>query len=428
MTLTPQDTPLRFCSQLLGELDRQVGEGFTVGGVGRPVKVTEKGHLEVDVRGDGKPRTITSKREIVAFAVKGGGDKPKTLNAKFEFRKGEDGSWTVRNLTILLARIGTEQFVVVDADADGLYNEPGVDGLTWAGKTWLFPLPSPAERWCSETMDFTGLTFGPAGEEPSVQGRLLATTTAAALPVLKGVNAERVEIGLTPRPEDLKLSADLQKHCAYMALNGTLTHPETKGRPGYSEEGHAAGMRSILSSGTPADRVAAGMMATYFHRQDVIRPDTAGFGVGYEGVYGGIDGRTKLSSPPNKTWPVICPVPDQTVPTHFNRESPDPIPGDREAGFPITAYFGTDQLTLKAHSLRALAGPGVPPSRTGHPVECYTFDPRTGSEPSMTRYQRVVALIPKDPLRTGAEYEVMLEVDVAGTPWKKTWRFKVLSN
>lgn len=63
-----------------------------VGGIARPAKVTEKGHLEIDVRGDGKPRTITSKREIVTIAMKGVGETPKTLNAKFEFRKGDDGT------------------------------------------------------------------------------------------------------------------------------------------------------------------------------------------------------------------------------------------------------------------------------------------------------------------------------------------------
>lgn len=246
-------------------------------------------------------------------------------------------------------------------------------------------------------MNFTALAFGPVGEDPSVRGRMLAMTTAAALAVLKGVNAERVEIGLTPRPEDLKLSADLQKHCVYMAMNNTLTHQETKGRPGYSEEGHAAGLPSILSRGTPADRVAAGMV--YFHRQDVIRPDTLGFGVGYDGAFGGIDGRTKRTSTPPKAWPVICPVPDKTATTHYNREAPDATRGDREVGFPITAYFGTEKLKLTAHSLRTVAGPGVPPSRTGHPVECYTFDPQTGAGANMTRYQRVVALIPKDALR-----------------------------
>jgi hypothetical protein len=273
-------------------------------------------------------------------------------------------------------------------------------------------------------MDFTGLEFESCGEAAVVLGRPLATSNPAALPVLQGVNEERAEIGLTPRPEDPKLSEDLQKHCRYMAMNNLLAHPEEKGKPGYSPEGHEAGMRSILSRGTPSERVAAGMVSTYFHRQDVLRPDTLAFGVGYEGNFGGIDGRTKMGDPKSVLWPVLCPVPDQTgVPLRFAREAPDPIPGDEAAGFPITVYFGTAALQLKSHALKAVSGPGVVPSKAGMPVECYAFDPSSGTEPGMTRYQKVVAIIPKDPLQPNVEYEVTFEVDVAGKPWSRTWRF-----
>jgi hypothetical protein len=182
-------------------------------------------------------------------------------------------------------------------------------------------------------------------------------------------------------------------------------------------------MRSILSRGTPSDRVAAGMVGTYFHRQDVIRPDVLAFGVGYEGNFGGIDGRSKMGDSKSVLWPILCPVPGQTgVPTRFNREAPDPIPGDQEAGFPITAYFGTASLKLKSHSLKALPAPGAP-SKLGTPVECYAYDPVSGTESGMTKYQRVVAIIPKDPLASNVEFEVTFEVEVAGQPWTKTWRF-----
>ena len=424
VAVAPQDTTFRYEAQVLADLDQEVGESLHIAGQTHPVKIDEKGKLEVDVKADGKFRSLNPKREIVTFAVKGEGDKAKTINAKFEFRKDEAGKWVVRNLTQLVVSAGAEQFVVVDANANGVWNEAGIDGLTWAGRTWLFPLPSADERWCSESMDFTGLSFGKCGETPSLQGRPLATTNPLALPVLQGVNEERVALGLTPRPEDPKLSEELQAHCKYMAMNNILTHPEEKGKPGYSKEGHEAGMRSILSRGMASDRVAVGMVGTYFHRQDVIRPDTLAFGVGYEGNFGGIDGRTKMGAGSSTRWPVVCPVPNQQgVPLQFNREAPDPIPGDQAAGFPITAYFGTASLKLKSHSLKAIAGPGIAPSRTGTPVECYVYDPQTGVEAGMTKYQRCVALIPKDPLLVNVEYEVSLEVELSAETWKRTWRF-----
>jgi hypothetical protein len=429
IVMVPQDAPTHYDAQLLGELDRPAGDGVTIGAEKRETKVDDKGRLEIDVKGDGKFRALSGKREIVTFALQGDGDKPKTLNAKFEFRKTEKGDWVVRNLTQLAVQIGTEQFVVVDANANGIYNEPRVDGLAWAGNTWLFPLPSPEERWCSATMDFVGLEFGPVGDAAKVTGRPLATTVPEALGVLKGVNEERVKLGLTPRPEDVKLSAELQKHCKYMAANNILTHPEEKGKPGYSEEGNAAGLRSILGRGMGADTMALGMVNTYFHRQDVIRPQALAFGVGYEGTFGGIDGRSSLGKAPPQYWPVLCPVPGQAnLSLNYGKEAPDACPGDNAAGYPITVYWGTSRLKLTSSSLKAIgpAGAPAPPLPKGAvlpAVDCYLYDPQQGAEAGFTKYQQCVCLIPKDPLKPSTTYEVSMEVEVDGKPWQKTWRF-----
>ncbi len=429
IVMLPQDSPAHYDAQLLGDLDRPVGDGLVIGAERREARLDDKGRLELDVKGDGKYRALSGKREIVTFALQGDGDKPRTVNAKFEFRKNEKGEWVVRNLTQLAVQIGTEQFVVVDANANGVYNEPRVDGMAWAGQTWLFPLPSSAERWCSATMDFLGLEFGSVGDAPKVNGRPLATTVPEALGVLKGVNEERVKLGLTPRPEDVKLSADLQKHCKYEQMNGVLTHPEEKGKPGYTEEGHAAGMRSILSRGMGAEGVALGMVNTYFHRQDVIRPHVLAFGVGYEGAFGGIDGRSALGKAPPHYWPVLCPVPgQQNVNLTYGKEAPDACPGDNAAGYPITVYWGTSNLKLKSHSLKALgpAGAPLPPLPKGAVVptlDCYVYDPNQGTESGFTKFQQCVCIIAKDPLKANTTYEVSFEVDVDGKPWQKTWRF-----
>jgi len=427
--IAPQDSPTPYQAQLLGDLDRPVGDGLTLGGVVMPAKVNEKGALELDAKDNGKIRTLTGKREIVTVTVQGEGEKPKSLNIKLEFHKREDGTWVYRNLTTLRVQIGAEQFVIVDANGNGSYADSKADGMVWEGRTWLFPLPGEHERWCSATMEFVGLTLGPVGENPTVKGKPLATTNPAALEILKGVNEERVEIGLTPRPEDVKLSADLQKHCKYMAANNILTHPEEAGKPGYSKEGHEAGMRSILGRGQGPERVAAGMVGTYFHRQDVIRPNAMAFGVGIEGAFTGIDGRSNLGQAPAQYWPVLCPVPGQTgVGTNYGKEAPDACPGDAAAGYPITAYFGTPNLKLTEWSLKALP-PGaaqLPPGAKappGTPVDCYVYDPQTGASADMTRYQHCVALIAKDPLKMNVDYEVSMTVDVNGKPWSRTWRF-----
>jgi hypothetical protein len=425
-----QDPQARYEAQLLGDLDRPVDDGIVLGTTQYAAEVDDKGNLRIDTKAEEKYRTIT-KREIVSFQVKGETDKSRTATLKLEIRKREDGTWVYRNLTQLTVQIGQEAFVVVDANGNGAYNDPRADGMTWQGHTWLFPLPSSAERWCTPTMEIGAFEFGTLGENPTAKGKPLATTVPAALPVLKGVNEERVKLGLTPRPEDVKLSAELQKHCVYMQMNNILTHPEEAGKPGYSKEGHEAGMRSILSRGMDAAGVAHGMVGTYFHRQDVIRPHTIAFGVGYEGSFGGIDGRSAMGKAPPQYWPVLCPVPgQQNVGLNYGKEAPDACPGDAAAGYPITVYFGTGALKLTSSSLKAVGGapaprpqPGQPAAAPGGPVDCYLYDPTQGASKDMTGYQHCVCIIPKDPLRANTEYEVTLAVDVAGKPWTKTWRF-----
>lgn len=407
-------------TQVLADLDRPVGSAITLAGRTIAARTGEKGELELDLAGDGKWKSY-SRASTVATTIDlpAADGKTKAMNVSLYVQKGADGGWLYRNITQLAIRVGQEGLMVVDVDGDGLWNEAGVDGMAWAGQEWLWPLPAGDERFATRTLDLTGLAFGPQGQDAALSGRPLATTVAETLPILRNTNDERVRIGLTPRPENAKLSADLQKHCAYMALNKTLTHPEDSGKPGYSKEGHNAGMRSILSMGTAPERIATMMVETYFHRQDVIRPETRAFGVGFDGGYGGIDGRSDMDKSGKYRWPVLWPVPDMTeVAMVYQKEAPDATPGDGQAGIPITVFFGSGKPTLASWKLVALDGKAA-----GQPIDCYPFDAKTGASPDMTGYQRCVCIIPKDPLQGGLTYEVSIAADTAGGRWERTWRF-----
>ncbi|MHC4253876.1 MAG: CAP domain-containing protein, partial [Planctomycetota bacterium] len=353
VSVRAEDSQAMYLAQLLGEVDHPVRERIELPGAVVCTKIEKGGRLRVDPRGDGKFfNTVPGNFRAFSVALRRDGVKtPKRI--KLLFRKQGDGSWTFRNATQLTMRVGADALAAVDVNANGVWNEPAVDGMTWGGSQYLFPLPKKDERWCTPSLDVTGLDFGPWGEDAKLSGRALATKTPGALGVLKGVNEERVKLGLTPRPENVRLSEELQSHCKYMASNNTLQHHEEKGKPGYSPEGHKAGMRSILAVGSGPERVALGMVNTYFHRQDVIRPQARGFGVGYEGRYSGIDGRSDLDKSMTVRWPVLCPAPDQEgVGVRYSKESPDAVPGDDAAGYPITAYFGTRRLGLTSYKLR----------------------------------------------------------------------------
>src|SRR3954471_757849 len=147
-----QDAPSFYGAQLLGDLDRPVGDAIKMKGLSLPARVDAKGQLELDVKGDGKFKVI-AKQDVIPVTLKGEGDKPKTLNVKLQVFK-KDETWVYRNVTQLLVRIESENFVIIDANGDGIYNAPGVDGMAWENEKYLFPLAASAERWCSATQDF----------------------------------------------------------------------------------------------------------------------------------------------------------------------------------------------------------------------------------------------------------------------------------
>jgi hypothetical protein len=439
IALQPDPAPQPLKAQLLGELDRPVAPVIALGETRILTRINSRGELELDARGENRFAPCASEATAQTSLSRGLGKPPLTLNLLV--KKKPDGAWTFRNVTVLAMKIEGADLLVADADSNGVYNEPGVDGLTWKGSAYLFPLPAPEERWCTPTHEVTGLRFGPLGEDPAASGRPMVCKVPAALEVLKGVNEERVKLGLTPRPEDAKLSEELQKHCVFMSLNKSLQHPEEKDKTGYSPEGHKAGMRSILSSGTTPQRVAQMMVNTFFHRLDVIRPNALAIGVGYEAAYGGIDGRTKLGKGAAGLWPVLCPAPDQEdVGLRYQKERPDAVPDDASTGYPITAYFATAKLKLSSYTLRAVAAGAPPPVKfpavapppapppNNQNLECYTFDPsQNGPNAIHLRFQKVVCLIPKEPLPANTWYEVNLNLEVDGKPWSRTWRFRTLN-
>jgi hypothetical protein len=394
-------------------LDHPVGDGITLQGVRIPARLDAHGELQLDLERAGH---FTAAHGVVAVSLPA--PAPATGHRRLELWVTQDAErhWQYRTLTTVVFPLGPERLVALDADGDGSFNTPGHDALAWAGCDYAFPLPGPQARFCTRSLDLTGLTFGPLGEHASVRGRRLAAAVDAALPVLVGIDAVRAALGLTPRPADVGLSAALQKHCHYMADHHKLAHPEQSGDPDYSAEGNDAGLNSILGQGTPAPGLALEMMATLYHREDVIRPQTQAFGVGYEDSFGGIDGRRNLDG--DASWPILVPPPDaHAVPLRFAPEMPDPLDGQRDAGYPITAYFDEDQLALSSWSLKQSLRGAVTE------VPCVAFDSKVGGNLDMNRYERLVALIPRAPLVEGAAYRVSMTVDRPSGPWTSTWDF-----
>jgi hypothetical protein len=407
-----------FSSLLLGDLDRPVGEAIVIGGLSVPARVNAKGALELDVKHDGKFARVLTKAETVQLHLEKPGPKPGhslKLQVTLALKLNEQRVWTYRNLTRLEVRIGDDTVELVDANGNGIWNEPGIDGICWAGQDWIWPLPIANDHWCTPNLEIDTFALGPWGEKAMVTGRPLATVVAETLPLLKRINEERSLVGLPARPEDPQLSAPLQKHCSYLRGLGRITQTEEAGTPGYSVEGHEAGKSSVLFRGTEPGPLVASLVATLYERQDVLRPAIRGFGLGGDGDIWGVDGRRNLGN-----WqlrqPLLSPAAGQgEVPTCLSHIGIDPIAGDAEAGFPVIVYFPEGSPNLREVRLR-VAG-------QEQEVPCYLFDALQGGRLDLNRTQHLVALIAKDPLAASTTYEAFFETELNGKVWSQTWTF-----
>lgn len=405
---------IHYAAQSLGPLRHPVGDSIQLADVTLKIEHLEDNEIAVDY-GERRPK-ILKKTKVLKIPVHYG-DEEEKLYIEFIYDE-TDARWYYVNRSVLAVMLpgASAALALVDANGNGRYDDAHLDGLAWPDQQVLFPLPRSDERWALPQLEVTALQLAAPGQESSASVRALHSITPAGLAVLQGANRERARLGIIPRPEDPALTADLAKHCHWMAVNKQLSHPEKKGSPGYSPEGHAAGMRSILNMGRDPAQVAAGFMDTLYHRFDVIRADLQAFGVGSEGRYSGIDGRTTMmKQAPSQWWPILCPMPEQTgVALQFRHESPDPINGDQQAGWPITVVFAHRGATLKAHTLQRVEG-GQP----GPAIDCYTYD----ATDRFLKFSNAVGLIPKDPLQPGSVYQVMISAACKGEVWQRTWKF-----
>lgn len=100
---------------------------------------------------------------------------------------------------------------------------------------------------------------------------------------LTSVNHFRAQAGVGPVSENAGLNAPAAAHSCYMVANG-ISHDETPGKPGYTPEGAASGMRSnvaVSSSPTATDRSFVELwMAAPYHAIGVLRPGTTSMSYG----------------------------------------------------------------------------------------------------------------------------------------------------
>ncbi|MCC6464670.1 MAG: hypothetical protein IT463_04945 [Planctomycetes bacterium] len=244
----------------------------------------------------------------------------------------------------------------VDADFNGKHFDEGADYVIF-GENGRYAFPYYA------VMPLPGglYTFAPDKGRSLKFTRQEVDVPGQARRLQEGLNRIRMDFGLFPTACDPVYSRNCQKHAEYLRQNGKLTHDEVAGNPGYSKEGHDAGMSSLVTVMQEPAGIAFSLFDTPLHGFDLRAPwfTQSAFGAG-EG-YGVI--RVVGVKPRAMTFvaPAVFPPNNAVnVPTGWARETPDPrLDPAKGSGYPITLYFRWCELgnpaTMTAR-LEALEG------------------------------------------------------------------------
>lgn len=122
------------------------------------------------------------------------------------------------------------------------------------------------DTWRALTAAFALLALG--------AGSAQAVSSAEAI---RQLNQQRIANGIPGVHSVGALARGCAKHNAYMALNGTLTHFEKHGKPGFTPAGNRAGRSSVLSYGSPpwSGRLRNPWEAAPIHLAQLLPPSLA---------------------------------------------------------------------------------------------------------------------------------------------------------
>lgn len=233
-----------------------------------------------------------------------------------------------------------------------------------------------------------------------------------------------------------RLSTNARKHARYMVKNQKFQHHEDRGDPYFSWAGHEAGLSSnILASpvSRPGGYVMTLMWVGPFHGLGLLNPALRRSGYGTYAENNGprkfdfaavLDHRHGIGRVPRSVdYPVKWPGPDVTTSLgHLPPgEYPDPVRGcgfSYPTGAPIYVLLKRPSPVV-GHSLKA----------DGDAVKHCVYDKNTYKNPSdsarklgrlILKSYKAIVVIPKEPLRSEAEYDVVVRTKAKRIAWSFT--------
>lgn len=219
---------------------------------------------------------------------------------------------------------------------------------------------------------------------------------------------------------DRELSSACALHVAYLRLHRAQlekwpdAHEEYPDQAGFSADGCWAGTHSVIAPGVNrAEEAIFGWMGTFYHRLPLLNPGLKRVGFAMSDQIAVLDADS-LVDPYEKKGLVLWP-PDgaRNVPTRFELEIPNPVPGEDEKqfGYPVTLQVFEEEISFPAVKL-------VRGSKAEGPeVACWFSSPARPTNLDCNP-PGAWCLIPKAPLDAGAKYTVVAtESDGKNVVW-----------
>jgi len=291
---------------------------------------------------EGDPKRKVRSGATLKIAWTEGGKK---RASKFRFVRNEDGTWRYYAAEVMRFKLGRAQLALVDADADGVHGEFGVDGILLGSTTHVIPLQQEM---------LIGLQMVKFVQIDAAGTAIRATRRAleggkAQLATLAFLNYLRRAHGLSPVLLDEEFSRGCTAHAEYLTesgWNGTDDpHDQDPKHPKASAEGQAAAGVSVIMK-MPAIASVRAHYLTYYHRMGMLHPRLTRVGINgtmptltvvdvYRGRAKGEAGAALHDRP----W--FCPA-DGVVglPSGSHSEIPrEPVSNLGARGFPLMVWF-----------------------------------------------------------------------------------------
>jgi uncharacterized protein YkwD len=277
----------------------------------------------------------------------------------------------------------------------------------------------------------TGPTTTPS--TPTQEPGAPTLTGNNALDGFNWINYRRAQLGLSVLVRNSKIDATAQGHSDYQRTNNVITHDQTPGLPGFTGVTVADRLKtanyaltgsfaygeviSATSNSTGFYEVEE-LIAAIYHRFVIFAPYFKEIGTGaattsngytyFTADFTAVNGYASIGAGNF----VVYPANNQAnVPPNFfsDNESPDPVPGQNEVGYPISVH-GDSNVTVQNFTVAPRGGSALNVRLLSH-----ANDSATG--------EGVAAIVPLAPLRSATTYDVSFSGSVSGVAVTRNWSF-----